>query len=291
MKKTMLLIFMIGLITSCSNELDRSDAEKMIIEQFNYPYVEFQKLPKTTSSEQLNSTYQKARAEKLMTSRLKGKYGNNFYIILTPKGKAFTNPSKPYNYGWNVATNLVDFKDITGIRFNDAKTSASVEFTTEKKEVTTFGQIKKIKEGQTESEQVNFVLYDDGWRIQSEPKTVIKKDEIDGFDQSKLTELNNILNEITLETGDSYFLLKETYSKYGKNFIKVDYVGVDGSNTNPKLRTFLIDESFYKEDYCGPFGKGFITSFNDVKTKIGSQRAYIQVVDGIVKCIDVDTAG
>ena len=46
-----------------------------------------------------------------------------------------------------------------------------------------------------------------------------------------------------------------------------------------------------KEDYCGGFAKGFIVNFEDLKNKIGEMQAYIQVIDGVVKCIDINTAG
>ncbi len=253
MKKLSYLSLIIILMISCSKELDRGNAEDMIIEHFSYPYVEFNRLPETTSSEQLNSKYQAIRGQKLMSQKRKGKYGNTFYILLSETGKTFTNPETPYQYGWNVATNLVDFKEITGIRFNDAKTVASVEYLTEKKEITPFGELENINEGDTKSANVNFVLYDDGWRIDSKPKTVYKKEHIIGFDKSKLSDLSRALNEITIETGKSPCIIKDIYKKYGTTFVVVDYTKLkdnrsdDGytdnyENNNPKLRTFMVNE-------------------------------------------------
>jgi len=54
----------------------------------------------------------------------------------------------------------------------------------------------------------------------------------------------------------------------------------------------LGDDTFYTSlDYCGSFGKGFILNFEDVKTKIVGVIGYMEVEEGIVKCIDMNTAG
>lgn len=103
------------------------------------------------------------------------------------------------------------------------------------------------------------------------------------------------LNEITKESSQSYFLLKKTYTKKGRNFIVVDFIGEDGSNKNPKLRTFLVDENFGKSnDYCGPLPPtSFYKTFESLKELTDSTYSppmYLVVKNGIVKCLEVSQA-
>ena len=203
-----------------------------------------------------------------------------------------------YN-GYQVASSILELNEVTGIRLDDGKNTAYIDYTVKRTNVTPFGNSKEYNEGDIIEKQTVMQLYDDGWRITAKKqKGILKPKNVKGFDKKYFSDLNNIMKEITVESGDSYFLLKETYSKYGKNFIKVDYVGLDGSNTNTKLRTFIIDDTFYKEDYCGSFVKtNWFQNFEDIKKfyekekKYGnSTKLYIQVINGYVKCIEIDNA-
>ena len=294
MRKTLLLTALTLLFYSCSNkDLDRDIAFDIIEKFYEYPNVEVINFQGVTSSQRLNKEYNNLRGQKFITEKRKGKYGNEFWVIMTEKGKAFTLSGKASYNGYKVASSILELNEVTGIRFDDGKNTAYIDYNLKRIKTTPFGKSKEYKNGDLIEKKTVMQLYDDGWRITSnKEKNIVKVDNVKGFDEKYLSNLSNIMSEITVETGDSYFLLKETYSKYGKNFIKVDYVGEDGSNTNPKLRTFMIDETFYKDDYCGPFGKttGF-ENFEDVQKLDKSRIAYIQVINGIVKCVEVNTAG
>ena len=74
-----------------------------------------------------------------------------------------------------------------------------------------------------------------------------------------------------METGESPCLLKDAFTRNGKNYIVVDYIQVkwinqwtpEITNANPKLRTFevpddawlhwWIGEDWDEEDYIGPY--------------------------------------
>lgn len=290
MKQTILIISMALTLFSCSNgELSRGDAEDQIIEHFQYPNVELANV--NYESMGRHSRIPDGYAELVIEGYLS--YIDKQFALKFKR----TAKSEPYfleyvNPFYKFAGNELAFGEITGIKLNDTKNYATAYYTTVRNNITPFGTFAKRSEGETLENEATFEKFDDGWRIVGSKPQVIKKTQVLGFDKSKMAELNNVLDEVTMETTDSYFILKNTYKKFGKNFIEVDFVGVDGSNTNPKLRTFLVDDTFYTDNMCGQFGKsGMFKNLKDVKGLTNSDIAYIQVVDGVVKCIEINSAG
>jgi hypothetical protein len=183
MKKIFYLILISILSFSCSNELDRGDAENQIEDFFEYPNVELIRFPGVTSSQKLNKKFQSLRGQKYITSRQKGKYGNEFWVMMTEIGKGFVHSGEASYNGYQVASSILELDEVTGIRLDDGKNTAVVDYTLKRADVTPFGNAMEFKEGDVIKKQTVFQLYDDGWRITGKkPKSIIKEENIAGFD-------------------------------------------------------------------------------------------------------------
>ncbi|MBN8640669.1 MAG: hypothetical protein J0L86_02565 [Flavobacteriales bacterium] len=159
MKK--LLFFAIGfIIISCSNkDLDRDLAESKIIEHFSIPCVEVASFQNETLGR--NNVPQKHAdfiRQGYIYCNSEGSWNNRYYL---------TEKSMPYFSQENniIAGNLIEFNEITGIKFNDAKNQAIVDFSFKRKGITPFGEFAERFEDEAINLQIEFELYDDGWRI------------------------------------------------------------------------------------------------------------------------------
>jgi hypothetical protein len=159
MKK--LLFIAIGfIITSCSNkDLDRDLAESKIIEHFSIPCVEVANFHnETLGRNNIPQKYADFIMQGYIYCNSKGSWNNRYYL---------TEKSMPYFSQENniIAGNLIEFNEITGIKFNDAKNQAMVDFSIKRKGITPFGKFAERFEDETINLNLEFELFDDGWRI------------------------------------------------------------------------------------------------------------------------------
>jgi len=186
MKKTLLLTAITLLLFSCSNkELDRGNAFDIIKEFYEYPNVEVINFQGVTSSQRLNKEYNNLRGQKFITERRKGKYSNEFWVFMTEKGKAFTlseTEKASYN-GYKVASSVLELDEVTGIRFNDGKNTAYIDYNLKRTNVTPFGNSKDYNDGDILKKETVMQLYDDGWRITSSKPDIVKIENVKGFDK------------------------------------------------------------------------------------------------------------
>ena len=299
MKKLFYLILISLLSFSCSNELGRGEAKDKIEDFFEYPNVELTSFPGVTSSQKLNNEYQILLGQNFISTRRKGRYGNKFWIIMTVKGKAFVHSGEPSYQGYEVASSVLELNEVTGIRLDDGKNTAIVDFTLKRTKVTPFGKVKGFNNGDIIKNQTTFQLYDDGWRIASnKPRKIIKVESVKGFDSDYLNNLNKIYGKLTMETGKSNCKVKEIYNKYGADFIVVDYVKMAGEsemsgapifeNNNPKLRTFLLLNDTVLQVINLESGGEMKLTVKDFQNYIKEKDVYynINVKNGVVKYIN-----
>lgn len=217
---------------------------------------------------------------------------------------------------------FIEIGEITGIKFeNETKTEATIEYTEKTVATSPFIILNGINERKAiENKTAKATLYDDGWRIEKINSlrfgNMYTKSEGDdnylsykdfpqgeslffGDNQDYMNNLKQVMSEITVETSTSPCLIKNFYEKNGYTLITVDYITFDVdedeygitrkiiSNTNPKLRTFIFEES----TIIGP--KGFINDKSDIQKNLACDDCiwFINVVDGRIKNLDMDTAG
>lgn len=90
-------------------------------------------------------------------------------ITFTEKGKAYLVPQTEEDKKDNIQrVKIADeaVEEVTGIQMLDGDKKAVVEYTTSYTNVTPFAKLSKRKLDGTESHKADFVLNDDGWRIE-----------------------------------------------------------------------------------------------------------------------------
>lgn len=211
MKKLSFLILIILisiLFVSCSNELSRGEAEDKIEEFFEYPNVELTNFPGVTSSQKLNKEFQNLRSRNFITEQRKGRYGNEFWVMMTEKGKGFVHSGEASYNGYKVASSILELNKVTGIRLDDGKNTAVVDYNLKRTNVTLFGNAKEYYDGDLLDKQITFQLYDDGWRITSKkPEKIVKEKNIVGFDKNFIKKAEQKIKQYKLEAenqGDGY---------------------------------------------------------------------------------------
>lgn len=176
-------------IYSCGNKLTRENAKELIVQKFNLPFSVSEKLQHGEinymggSDISAESTLAK---QKLITFTYQGDKRDffftyaSYFLELTPEGQQYktgetTNNEGTQFYLFKVAEKV--FVDVTGIlEINNGK-AAQVDYTWKYINITPFGkafnfrnqQLNKpalYNEGQTFSNKILIVQYDDGWRIQ-----------------------------------------------------------------------------------------------------------------------------
>jgi len=217
---------------SCSNKLDRGNAENIIEDFFEYPNVELINFPGVTSSQKLNNEYQVLRNQNYIKVERKGRYGNKFYVLLTVKGNDFFYSGKQNYNGYQVASSILKLNEVTGIRLNDGKNSAIVDYTLIREHTTPFANAKGFFDRDLIERQIVFQLYDDGWRIiDNKPQTIVKKENFLGFyeQQKKIEKLKAEYKHlrakfVSTDEGDLYYynFIDENGKEYSFSFVKDD---------------------------------------------------------------------
>lgn len=90
-------------------------------------------------------------------------------ITFTEKGNAYLVPQTEKDKKDNIQrVKIADqaIGEVTGIHMLDGDKKAVVEYTTSYKNVTPFAKLSKRKLDEKENRKADFVLYDDGWRIE-----------------------------------------------------------------------------------------------------------------------------
>lgn len=199
--KSLALIAILFSLLSCGNKMTRDKAKELITKKYNLPFTETEKLQHgdinySKNFGGSNISIEKTLAEqKLISFTYQGdkrdmffKYAS-YHLELTPEGQKYKTGETSDNEGRQFyLVKVADqvFVDVTGIlEINDGK-AAQVDYTWKYDNITPFGkafslrnqQINKAdqfmssrkvyNEGQTFSNKVMMVKYDDGWRIQEE---------------------------------------------------------------------------------------------------------------------------
>jgi hypothetical protein len=156
------MVFAFSLKGAIAEGLSRDKAKRMIIEQIKPQeqlVVSFSHLPLGSGL----SESELSEAEKQGLLKV-GQIQSNWRkeITITDEGKKYLISKE----GTNCTVKIVEvhFGEITGI-ISGGK-HATVEFTQIFKNVTPFGKIMRFKEGKIYPKSAEFLLYDDGWRIQ-----------------------------------------------------------------------------------------------------------------------------
>ncbi|MGB3345042.1 MAG: hypothetical protein WBA61_14130 [Aequorivita sp.] len=183
--KHILLFFPLVFATSCSNELSRSNAENQIVEALQFPQDELLRLiveDRTIYMMNTQRDWEKYREAGLLTYRSFGKSssGGSFPTVtiggsgvraeLTPKGKEYLKSEiKTAGYEKYVMVKQADleFGEITGIKSYPENSSAMVDYTIKRTNITPFGALSHLKEEIIEK-TASFDKYDDGWRLRKQ---------------------------------------------------------------------------------------------------------------------------
>jgi hypothetical protein len=155
------LFHLIGLLASCGNyKLNRNSAATIIKEHYDYPCLYVGKVDMSTTKyfirEQLEGIIEKGLVSVMRTPN------GPYHYSLTPEGsKYLVAPPDSIAFGW------LDFKEVTGITFEDDVTAA-VEYTMVIYDLTPFGEAIGLRKEYTFSSEEIFQKYDDGWRATSQ---------------------------------------------------------------------------------------------------------------------------
>lgn len=167
MKKLSIAILSLVLIGCSSNELNREKAKEMIEIEFGFPYVETVKLKSATRQKDINGRLKELLNDGYISINYlrSNSFGGSDRIKLTDKGKIYFLEKK--NGQFIMASNEMRIKEVSGIKFNENKTSAKVEYIAERYNVTPFGRDKyyNYNNGDTKKGNLTFEKYDDGWRV------------------------------------------------------------------------------------------------------------------------------
>ena len=194
-------------MSSCgSPELDRGKAAELLEQHYSYPYVEFESFqvlgnvnPKrgqdNVPTEATNGVGQYVQkwvnisplVEAGLLTRGQGRRVEAYSIAGTPKRYG---PSLTYTFtkqlsmylepGTDIQTNRygrhnfnamiceIHLGEVTGIKFDESRTSAQVEYRIERRNHTPLRLLWVHPRPDQESKSVQFDLYDDGWRIKDD---------------------------------------------------------------------------------------------------------------------------
>ncbi len=199
--KSIALIAILLSLFSCGNKMTREKAKDLITKNYNLPFTLTEKLQHGEINYSRNFGGSNISAEntlaeqKLITFTYQGEKRDMFFsyasyfLDLTPEGQKYKTGETSDNEGRQFYLVKVADKvlvDVTGIlEINDGK-AAQVDYTWKYDNITPFGKAFSLRNqqlnqsdefmsnrkvydnGQTFSEKVMMVKYDDGWRIQEE---------------------------------------------------------------------------------------------------------------------------
>ena len=182
----LLLVFAIT-VTSCSKDLSRDKAKKLIVKNKDLPQTETTNIEKKYYISQYgdrgafgmqkiglvtnpNYSGHKRMLDDLASEGLikveetkessNGVHYTWASVALTKKGKKFLMSESDSQY--EVKVSEIVFGEITGIQTSKQFKVAEVDYTLERKKITPFGN---ASQSTTLNRHQNFSLYDDGWRI------------------------------------------------------------------------------------------------------------------------------
>jgi hypothetical protein len=201
MKQTRQLLLSAALacaLFSCGNNLSREEAAELIIKHYDFPNVDVMRLADGGPKSHLETT-QFGSVRIGYSSDVfynEGRTYDTHRVGLTEKGQSLLAPPQAceacfgnvpsHARSWFlpcVATNIWEFKEVSGISMSETEKTATVEYTIVAKGVNTFGGYKGRTEGMEEKRAVTMKHYDDGsWRIEdAQPPYIVKPDHIPAY--------------------------------------------------------------------------------------------------------------
>lgn len=170
--KIMCLVFVIALMSSCSNaQLTRQNTKKQIIENLDYPQNELHELVVQDQSiyrYMFVKRWKKYADLGLLTIN---QYNGGVSTFLTRTGEKYRSQGKT-RFGGSILVKEAElhFLEITGIKNEDYRElggglTTYVEYTIERRNITSFGKANNRKLTIIEK-HATFVKYDGGWRLQ-----------------------------------------------------------------------------------------------------------------------------
>ncbi|WP_207428928.1 hypothetical protein [Pedobacter sp. SYSU D00535] len=171
MKNILTCLLPIFIIVSCSSEkLDREKALKLLQESHqsqSATYNIFVSDP-MYAKRMLDAGLESEGLLTVQRTQSLGDAGKPL-ITFTERGKTYLVPQTEEDKKDNIQrVKIADeaIEEVTGIQMSDGDKKAVVEYTTSYKNVTPFAKLSKRKLDEKGSHKANFVLYDDGWRMQ-----------------------------------------------------------------------------------------------------------------------------
>ena len=165
------LFLFLTLTASCgSDKLDREKASELIQNFYDYPNLAYIELRSDFHCLSISETNKKLINANLLFK--KRSYDGNCWhtelrtayeyekFVLETKASNLKNTDSVSRYSLAVRT----FKEVTGIKFNEDKTEATVEFSFTVSDSTPFGKAMGYEEKEYTFSS-NMALFDDGWRV------------------------------------------------------------------------------------------------------------------------------
>lgn len=186
MKKLILLLLLTFVFVSCSEKnLDRGKAENLITEFYEYPNVEFLDVSIVSMGRNVPAYYSQLVNDGYFT--FKNEQWRALFFM-TKNAKPYL--KKKYGETYTFFSNEIHFKEITGIKFNDAKTNATVYYKTIRQNLTPVAKSYGRSDSDIEEKEVHFELFDDGWRIRDKkPEEISKPADYNVFNKDFVEQL------------------------------------------------------------------------------------------------------
>ncbi len=172
MKKILSLCLAALLLAACSNneKLDRETALRLIEHSKTYPkvisYNIFISDPEF-AKRVLDAGLEESGLVLIQRTRKLGEVGQPI-ISFTAKADPFLLPQSDQDQSDGVQrVKIADeaVEEITGVKMLDGKKKAIAEVKTSYKNISPFSALSKLELNKGKIRKVNFVLYDDGWRL------------------------------------------------------------------------------------------------------------------------------
>lgn len=193
-RKLLLVAALSCALFSCSDKLEREEAAELIIKHYDFPYVDIERI---SSAGVEVAHLSPNRAFNLFGGIQIGKSSDLLMFSwkvfsLTDKGAQYLVPNIACDKCreplpdfirkgfYCVATNIWEFKEVSGITVGATGETADVEYVVVATEVNTFGEYKERSEGMEEKRTAVFKHFDDGsWRIMDKkPPHIVKPSDV-----------------------------------------------------------------------------------------------------------------
>lgn len=172
MKGILILCISAILFAACTaDKLDRDEALKLIREKNIYPkvvsYNVFTADP-VYARRMLDAGLESSGLLIVQRNQTLQDAGKPI-ITFTDKAKPFLLPTSDEDRKDNIQLVKIadeDLEEVTGVQMLDGEKQAVVEYTTSFKNISPFSVLSKLKVNEKKRHKVNFMLYDDGWRLE-----------------------------------------------------------------------------------------------------------------------------